>query len=126
MSRTQILRGVTAALLVLSACEDALAPVAEPEPACTDPAPLVGEYDPRAPGYLVMFHSGIDAAAETERLAIKYGFEPRYVFPVTSGFSADLDSATLAALRCEPTVSYVAYNAIVETAVSTMPVGRTQ
>jgi hypothetical protein len=118
MSRTQILRGVTAALLVLSACEDALAPVAEPEPACTDPAPLVGEYDPRAPGYLVMFHSG--------RLAIKYGFEPRYVFPVTSGFSADLDSATLAALRCEPTVSYVAYNAIVETAVSTMPVGRTQ
>lgn len=80
-------------------------------PACEDPAPLVGHPDPRAPSYIVGFHSTVeDGEAETARLASIYGFQPRHVFTSIGGFSAELSREVVAALRCEPAVAYIQYD----------------
>ena len=81
-------------------------------PACLSPAPVLGQFDPRAPGFIVVFDSGVDASAEAPRLGGLYGFLPHYVFThALQGFSAELTPATLAAIRCETSVSYASFNA---------------
>ena len=114
MSLRHVLGIATAGVLALSACGDDVAPAPDPPSGCSNPAPLVGEYDPRAPGFLVMFHPGIDTQTETERLATEYYFEPRYVYSTIPGFSAEFDESTLEAIRCEESVSRVQYNSFVE------------
>src|SRR5918999_4237604 len=77
-------------------------------PPCDSPAPLVGIWDARAPRYIVVFHDTIDVTPEIDRLAARYGFQPRHVYEhVLGGFSAVLTPQTLASLRCEPSVGYV-------------------
>ncbi|MBI4595991.1 MAG: beta-propeller domain-containing protein [Candidatus Tectomicrobia bacterium] len=83
------------------------------QPACEDPAPLVGQPDPRAPSYIVGFHSTVDGEAETARLAAKYGFQPRSVFTSIGGFGAELSREVVAELRCEPAVAYIEYDGVV-------------
>jgi hypothetical protein len=87
-----------------------------PVPPCADSAPLVGTYDPAAPGYIVQFHDSVNAAAETARLAALYGFTTTFVFQsAPKGFAAQLSPATVAVLRCEPAVTAIEYNGIVTT-----------
>jgi hypothetical protein len=82
-------------------------------PRCISPAPLLGQLDPTAPGYIVVFHDQVDAAAETRRLAANYGFTPAYIYTAAlNGFSANLRSPVVAALRCEPSVAFVEYDAM--------------
>lgn len=117
--RYAALRGM---LLVVAlgagACARDAEPTALPEMAlqavCTDPAPLLGTPDPRAPGYIVAFHEGTDAVQETERLAEKYGFTPTHIYTgtVLTGFSAVLSKQTVEAIRCEPTVKSVTYDSL--------------
>jgi hypothetical protein len=77
-------------------------------PPCDNPAPLRGSPNPAAPRYIVVFHDTIDTRAEVDRLAARYGFQPRHVYEyVLGGFSAPLPPQTVAALRCEPSVRYV-------------------
>lgn len=96
-----------------AACQSALAPTT---PRCPSPAPLLGQYDSRAPGYTVVYNASIDADAETTRLAIKYGFTPRHVWStVLKGFAAALPAETVAALRCEPSILRVSYEQVVTT-----------
>ena len=114
MSIRRAIGPLMAGVLVLSACGDDVAPSPEPPAECTNPAPLLGEHDPRAPGFIVMFHSGVDAQAETQRLAAKYDFAPNYVFRTLPGFSAALELSTVAGIRCEESVSLVEHNAYVE------------
>jgi len=62
----------------------------------------------------VMYRTGTDGQQETGRLAAKDQFTPRFVFTHgTQGFSALLAPDVLAAVRCEPSVSYTEYNAAV-------------
>ncbi len=78
---------------------------------CENPAPLTGEPEPGVSGYIVSFHDGADAEAETTRVEAQCGFEARSVFQVPSpGFSADLSPAALDCVRCEPVVRSVAPN----------------
>ena len=99
-----------ALVLVVTGCRDATAPGA----GCDDPAPLRGTADPRAPGYIVVFHKGVASRAEAQRLAAKYGFTPRAVYEsALQGFSADLSAAALAGVRCEATVDYVEHDGVV-------------
>jgi len=84
------------------------------EPSCSDPAPLEGTYDPRAPGYIVSFVQGTDARASAEELAAKYGFEVSRVFQSLPGFNAELTPETVAAIRCEPVVVLVEHDGVVE------------
>lgn len=86
-------------------------------PACPDPAPVRGMYDPRAPGYIVVFHDSVDASVETARLAETYGFTPRHVYEsALRGFSAVLSPEAVAGVRCQATVDYLEYNGIVSIA----------
>ena len=103
-------------LVFLVACDAnrAIAPVPPTveivQPPCESPAALLGEFDPAAPGYIVVYREGVDAAGETDRLAMKYGFQPRFVYThVLGGFSAELTPQTVAAVRCEATVDYVQF-----------------
>jgi len=107
--------------LVLITCGGSSSPsapaaVSEPsqvvEPACPNPAPLEGAYDPRAPGYLVIFHDGVDAQATADELAAQYGFTVERVWTAALlGFSTpDATPEAVAGLRCEPTVKLVEHN----------------
>lgn len=101
---------------VVAGCgESALAP--DPNvmaPPCVAPAPLGGEFDPRAPHFIVVYKDGIESSDETPRLAERYGFTPRFVYTYAlEGFSAALEPEVLAAIRCEPSVQYVEYDGFV-------------
>ena len=77
---------------------------------CSDPAPLNGPADPAARGFIVSYHDGADAQAETDRLAVKCGFQFDHVFLVSPGFSAQLDPAQLDCVRCDSAVAMVSYD----------------
>ncbi len=104
-------------LVLLVACDStsAVAPVLPTveivRPPCEHPAALLGQFDPQAPGYIVVYRDGVDAKAETDRLATKYEFQPRFVYiHVLGGFSADLTPPVVADVRCEATVDYMEFN----------------
>ena len=95
------------------------APIAPPAtveivpPPCATPAPLLGEFDPRTSGYIVVLDDGIEPGPETSRLAAKYSFEPEHVYThVLGGFSAQLTPTVVADLRCEITVDHVSFNSV--------------
>jgi hypothetical protein len=83
-------------------------------PPCASPAPLLGTPNPAAPGIIVSYRSSVDPVTETARLAALYGFTPSHVYAYAiKGFAADVPPATVADLRCETTVSFVEYDAVV-------------
>jgi len=84
-------------------------------PPCAEAAPLLGH--PQARGYIIMYRAGTDGQRETDRLAAQYQFTARFVFTHgTPWFSAQLAAEVLAAVRCEPSVSFTEYNATVTVA----------
>lgn len=97
--------------ITVAGCREVSAPNAD---RCAQPAPLLGRSDPAAPGFIIQYRDGVDAVAETGRLAGKYGFTPSYVYTAAlHGFAAVLTAEVLAALRCEATVANVEHNALV-------------
>lgn len=104
-------RAVLLPLLLAAACR-ALPVAAGDVVACLRPAPLEGRPDPRAPGYVVRYHDGVDAAAETSRLAQRHGFRPDVVYRTLPGFAAELSAAALAGVRCEASVKRVAHDGV--------------
>jgi hypothetical protein len=102
MTGTSLLTlGLAAALLFGSCGRTGVAPVLP----CPDPAPLLGVHSPAAPGYVVVFHEGLDPQPLSWHLATKYQFSPISVFDL--GFYAEFPDETLAAVRCEQVVRYV-------------------
>ena len=101
------------------ACRDGSDSVIEPKPEpvtpvtlpCAAAAPLHGTPDwsnPHFRGFVVAYHGGIDPAAETARLSLRYGFAPRVVFRYAlRGFAAELTPEALNGLRCEASVQWV-------------------
>ena len=90
-----------------------LAFVRQIAPACADPAPLNGSFDPAAADFLVMFHDSVDASVEAARLAQAYGFTARFVWETAvKGFSAEMSPATVNALRCEPSIAEIEYDQV--------------
>jgi hypothetical protein len=89
-------------------------------PPCSDWAPLVGTYKPlvgvpEPPAFRisVRLQDSLDAAKEAARLAALYGFTTASVYEAPiKGFAADLSRATMAVLRCEPTVMSLSYDAV--------------
>jgi hypothetical protein len=87
-----------------------------PVPPCSNSAPLLGTYNPAAPGYMVQFHDNVDAAAEAALLGDRYGFVVSIVYQsAPKGFAAQLSPATVAVLRCEPAVASIEYDGVVTT-----------
>ncbi|MCU0617950.1 MAG: hypothetical protein MUD17_12830 [Gemmatimonadaceae bacterium] len=106
--------------ITLAACgSDAVSPDldlrGERTPTCSNPAPLLGTRDPRAPNLLVQFKPGVDPAAETARLAAAHGFSATHVYLEFAGFAAPLSPAATAAVRCAPSVQLVEHDGIVTT-----------
>jgi hypothetical protein len=105
--------GSLAGLLALAGCGVQFTEVGSP---CANPAPLEGRRNSAAPGYIVVFKDGTDAAAATEQLARKHGFVPSYVYTrALAGFAAQFPDSTLAALRCEPVVKYISHDDVTGT-----------
>lgn len=63
--------------------------------------------DPLAPGYLVLFTSGVSASQESACLAKRYGLEVTQVFEEMGGFAAAMKPGAVAQLRCRRTVAAV-------------------
>jgi hypothetical protein len=83
------------------------------ERTCLQPAPLYGSFDPAAPGFIVVFRDGVPAAAEAARLSARYCFQPKHVYQFALlGFSAELEPAALASIRCEASVRYVEHDGV--------------
>ena len=96
--------------ITVPGCREVSAPDSD---RCAQPAPLLGRYDPAAPGFIVQYRDGVDAIAETSRLASKYGFTPSYVYTAAlHGFAALLTADVVATLRCEASVANVEHNAL--------------
>ena len=73
-----------------------------------------GQFDAHAPGYLVMYRSGVPAAETTDALAARYGFAVTSRYDAVGGFyAASLTNAQVDGLRCEPVVGVVEHNSIV-------------
>ena len=101
---------ISSTLLLAAACQNSTGP----QLSCLQPAPLLGEANPMAPGYIVVYHPGVDPVAETSRLAARYGFTPTHVYAAALlGFSASLTPTSVGELRCEPNVSYMEHDGVV-------------
>jgi hypothetical protein len=73
----------------------------------------MGAPDPRARGFIVVFHDSVEAELEAARLATMYGFQPRSVWTAAlEGFSADLSREVVAELRCVPAVDYIEHEQV--------------
>lgn len=97
--------------IALAGCDN---PTSPDHPNCLRPAPLLGSYDPAAPGFIVVYRNGVDAVAETKVLAAKYQFTPTSVWTAAlQGFAAEMSPQAVAAVRCEPSVLDVEHNALV-------------
>ena len=96
------------ALVWLGACDNAISP---DQPPCDHPAPLNGTYDAAAPGFIVQYHGGVDAVAETKILAAKYNFTPTFVWTsALQGFAAQMSTQAVAGVRCEASVLEVEHD----------------
>jgi len=70
-------------------------------------------FEPRAPNYLVTLRDDVNAYDEVARFEALYGFSATAVWTaIGNGFAAEFDADVREMLRCEPTVAYVAYDAI--------------
>jgi hypothetical protein len=78
---------------------------------CDTPAPLLGQLDPSAPGYLFTFEQGVNTTAEVERLSGEYSIEVTAVFDAVGGFAATMPEEAMQQLRCERSIARVEYNA---------------
>jgi hypothetical protein len=77
------------------------------QPPCDNPAPLVGTYDARAPGYMILYRDH-DAA---HRGAVVYGVPPPRGRSSKWVYVRELEPELLSRLRCDRTVLEVAFDA---------------
>lgn len=113
----RVVRGLGLLVAVVACARDPVQPP-QPEfqvlpPPCVQPAPLLGAYEPRAPGLIVAFHDSVDVATEVPRLAARFEFTPTHVYQYAiRGFAALLNPAAVAGIRCESTVASVEYDGL--------------
>lgn len=81
----------------------------EPLPTCLA---VNGTFDPRAPGFIVSYKTGVDPITTTKELENKYGFRATHVYTALGGFSAELSSAAVVGVSCEVSVASIEHDAI--------------
>jgi len=105
--RLPTLAALVAAALPLASCQEPFAA----DDTCVE---VQGTFDARAPGYIVLYKSGVPVQATTAALASKYGFTPKFVWEAAvQGFAAPLTDAAVEGLRCEPVVKLIEHDAVV-------------
>lgn len=100
MQRFRSLLAASVVTLILSACQDASAPIT------SVPAPVpsaVRDELANSHVYIVGFRNNIIDAATTARvLAAKYGGRVKHVYPTLNGMAIEIPDVAVAALRAEP------------------------
>jgi hypothetical protein len=78
------------------------------EPPCDRPAPILGQYDGRAPGYQVKLR---DPKLPAREVLSRYGLEPRFVGSGGEWASLDLVAPQkIARLRCDRDVESIQFD----------------
>lgn len=80
---------------------------------CNDPAPLEGEFEPFAPGYIVTISEGFSVEEEVARFQITYEFQDLRVFVSFNQFFAEMSDSDREKLRCEESVEIIHFNGII-------------
>ncbi len=96
-------------LISILSCDDK--PITPDISYCKNPVDLNGQFDPKAPGYIVVFNDNIDAKEEVERLKSIYALQVSHIYDsALNGFSASMSDDTREKLRCEKTIKYIQYD----------------
>ncbi len=74
--------------------------------------PIAGQFDARAPGYLIGYVKGVDPVAKTAELAAKFMFTPTYVYTAPGGFGAQLSDRALVGVSCDASVALIEHDAV--------------
>jgi hypothetical protein len=85
-------------------------------PQCSNPSPVVLASPGSQPAgnWILIYHSGTNAATMTQHLAARFNFQPTHIyengFP---GFASELTAQQIASLRCESSVKLIEENVVV-------------
>jgi len=71
-----------------------------------------GQFDPRAPAFIIEYKAGTDPVATTAILSAKYSFTAKQLYTAPPGFAAELSTAALKGLQCEPSIVLIEHDAI--------------
>jgi hypothetical protein len=83
-------------------------------PACATPAPLLGHFDSRAPGYFIKVRGPAQNFWPTaSRLETEYSILVESPLPHFNMLQAATSPVEVARLRCDAGVEWVEYNAVV-------------
>jgi hypothetical protein len=105
------IRGVALKATVLLLIAAFSTPTEATEPPCDHPIPVSGEWDDKAPGYIVAYTSDVeDPKAKTLELSRRLGFKVGGQFNFGAFFTPALSPESLARLRCEPRIRYIEHN----------------
>jgi len=110
---------IAAAVLAATACAEQPSEPLDPpqsmlQPACEDPAPVLGQPDSRlVDRFIVVFRDGTDPGVAADRLATEFAFTPIYVWGhALLGMAAELPPAAVAGIRCAPEVEYLEHDQV--------------
>jgi len=103
-------------VIVFAVCAAVVDGCGAAEQLTTGPLPtcltVKGNFDPRAPGFIISYKPGVDPIATTKQMENKYGFKATHVYTALAGFSAELSSAAVIGVSCEPSVDSIEHDAI--------------
>lgn len=71
-----------------------------------------GQFDPRAPAFIIEYKMGTDPIATTAMLSAKYSFAANQLYTAPPGFAAELSTAAVNGIRCEPSVKLIEHDAV--------------
>jgi hypothetical protein len=71
-----------------------------------------GQFDPRAPAFIIEYKTGTDPVATTAILSAKYSFTAKQLYTAPPGFAAELSTAALKGLQCEPSIVLIEPDAL--------------
>lgn len=104
--RMRLAMSVLVGVVAGSACSGTTAP---PKVGCLA---VLGKFDPRAPGFIIEYKSGVDPVANTAALSAKYSFTPTFVYTALPGFAAQLSAQAVNGISCEPVVAVIEHDAL--------------
>jgi hypothetical protein len=102
----RLVMSVLVGIVAVSACSGTTSP---PKLDCVE---VRGQLDPRAPGFIIEYKTGVDPVSTTAALSAKYSFTPTHVYTALPGFAAQLSTQAVSGLTCEPVVAAIEYDAM--------------
>ena len=102
----RLVSSVFVGLVVATGCSSSTEPSL---PGCLK---VQGQFDARAPGYIIEYKQGTNPVTITDQLSRKYLFQPRFVYTAPPGFAALLSKQAVLGISCEPSVALIEHDGI--------------